>query len=122
MIWFETLCVSLNTHSFHQSVVDPCCFLQAHMVILVLVDDCLLFSCHVATVDKILIFFCLEFVLTDEGNVSDYLGICIIKLSDGCIELTQPALIQGIIDLFGICSGSKVHFFLLFTKVSSTTC
>ena len=57
MIWFETLCVSLNTHSFHQSVVDPCCFLQAHMVILVLVDDCLLFSCHVATVDKILIFF-----------------------------------------------------------------
>ena len=80
------------------------------MVLLVFVDDCLLFSQHVATVNKLLISLCLEFVLTDEGNVSDYLGICIIKHSDGRIELTQPALIQQIIDLLDICSGSKVHF------------
>ena len=110
MTWFETLRDGLVACGFHQSVVDPCCFLQAHLVLLVFVDDCHLFSCHVATVSKLLISLWLEFVLTDEDNVPDYLGICIIKQSDGRIELTQPALIQQIIDLLGICSGSKVHF------------
>ena len=82
MTWFEKLRDGLVARGFRQSVVDPCCFLQAHLVLLVFVDDCLLFSWHVATVDKLLISLCLEFVLTDEGNVSDYLGICIIKHSD----------------------------------------
>ena len=110
MTWFEKLRDGLVACGFCQSIVDPCCFHQAHLVLLVFLDDCLLFSWHVATVDKLLISLRLEFVLTDEGDVSDYLGIRIIKHSDGRIELTQPALIQQIIDLLGIRSGSKVHF------------
>ena len=110
MTWFEKLRDGLVACGFCQSIVDPCCFHQAHLVLLVFLDDCLLFSWHVATVDKLLISLRLEFVLTDEGNVSDYLGIRMIKHSDGRIELTQPALIQQIIDLLGIRSGSKVHF------------
>ena len=82
MTWFEKLCANLIVCGFHQSVVDPCCFLLAHLVLLVFVDDCLFFSWHVATVDKLLLSLCLKFVLTDQGDVSEYLGICIIKHSD----------------------------------------
>ena len=87
-------CSKIIQHANSRSIV-PCLF--AHRTISIFVD-------------KLLISLRLEFVLTDEGNVSDYLGIRMIKHSDGRIELTQPALIQQIIDLLGIRSGSKVHF------------
>ena len=46
---------------------------------------------------------------TDEGDISDYLGIRIIKHKNGSIELTQPALIQQVVELLGICYKFKIH-------------
>ena len=60
MTWFEKLQDGLVACGLFQSVADPCCLLQAHLVLLGFVDDCLLFSWHVATVDKLLISHCLH--------------------------------------------------------------
>jgi hypothetical protein len=35
--------------------------------------------------------------MTDEGDITDYLGVHVTKLDDGRIKLTQPHLINQII-------------------------
>ena len=39
--------------------------------------------------------------MTKEGNLADYLGVKIDKLHNGCIKLSQPHLIQNILDDLG---------------------
>ena len=47
--------------------------------------------------------------LTDEGDISKYLGVDIIKNKDGTFELKQPFLIRRILDKVGLVetTGSK---------------
>ncbi len=39
--------------------------------------------------------------MTNEGDLSDYLGVKVTKLDNGCIKLSQPHLIQSILDDLG---------------------
>jgi len=41
------------------------------------------------------------FKMTDEGDISDYLGVKVERLANGCIKLSQPQLIQSIIKDLG---------------------
>ena len=43
-----------------------------------------------------------DFILTDEGTLTKYLGVDVKYKSDGSFELKQPFLIQRIIDLLGL--------------------
>ena len=109
MTWFEKLRSGLKDHGFHQSSVDCCCFIKSDFIFLVFVDDCLLFSCTAASISSLFLSLQSNFILTDEGDVADYLGIRVSKQSDSTINLTQPALIQRVLDLLGIRDGSKTH-------------
>lgn len=42
--WFNTIKLALTNRGFQQSKVDPCVFINNDMVVLVYVDDCLLFA------------------------------------------------------------------------------
>ena len=109
MTWFEKLRSGLKDRGFHQSSVDCCCFIKSDFIFLVFVDYCLLFSCTAASISSLILSLQSDFILTDEGDVTDYLGIRVSKHSDGTIHLTQPALIQRVLDLLGIRDGSKTH-------------
>ena len=107
--WFEKLRLGLKQQGFVQSKIDSCCFMKSDLIFLVFVDDCLLFSRSAASLTALILALQVDFVLTDEGDISDYLGIRIIKHKNGSIELTQPALIRRVVELLGIRDESKIH-------------
>ena len=81
----------------HQSATDPSIFIKKDFIVLVYVDDYLVFLrknsgisnrfIHSFTHGKEKIEF------TNEGDLSKYLGVGITRHNDGSIEFNQPHLI-----------------------------
>ena len=82
---------------FEKSSVDECVFYRGSTILLTYVDDCILAGSSKEDIDKCIQDMSTSFRLTDEGDLSDYLGIKIAQLDDGRITLTQPHLIDSII-------------------------
>ena len=87
---------------FKQSLVDPCIFYRNGVTLISWVDDCLIFAPKKELADKVIAELSTKFTLTEEDDVSAYLGV-MMKLdeTDDTVEMTQPFLIQRIIDLLG---------------------
>jgi hypothetical protein len=107
--WFDALHSSLLTHGFHQSTNDPCLFIRSNCILLVYVDDCLLFAKSVDILDSILGSLEKDFALTSQGSVGAYLSIDIWHTSEGHLELVQPGLINKIISACGLQDQSAEH-------------
>jgi hypothetical protein len=107
--WFDALRSSLLSLGFHQSCHDPCLFIKSNCLLLVYVDDCLIFAKSDAVLDGIITALEKEFVLTSEGSVGAYLGIDIRRTPDGFLELIQPGLINKIITACGLQEQSNQH-------------
>jgi hypothetical protein len=107
--WHEKLKQGLLHHGFRQSVVDPCLFLRHDCILVVYVDDCLLFSKEASALDALIASLKKEFILTVEGDVSAFLGIDIKHHSDGRLELVQPGLINKTISECGLQENSHTH-------------
>jgi len=60
---------------FRQSALDPCLFYSEHVIILVYVDDTILFSKDIIYIDEVLSSLKPEFQLTDRGGFNTYLGV-----------------------------------------------
>ena len=68
------------------------------MIVLTYMDDCLIFSDEKEKMDCLLDNLRQTFKLTDESeDVKAYLGTNVQKTSNGTITMTQPALIQQIL-------------------------
>jgi len=106
--WFEHLRDTLMAdaskggHGFKQSSIDPCVFYKEGIILISWVDDCLIFAKDKQRADELIKDLQRSFTLTEEDDVSAYLGVevNIDKVSD-TISLTQPYLIQRIIDALG---------------------
>jgi hypothetical protein len=72
--------------------------MKSDLIFLVFVDDCLLFSCFAASLMALILALQVDLVLTDKGDISNYLGIQITKHKNGSIELTQPAVIRQVVE------------------------
>jgi hypothetical protein len=107
--WFDTLCASLFHLGFHQSSHDPCLFIRGNCILLVDVDDCLLFAKTNDVLDSVLASLEKDFILTSEETVGAYLGISICRTTDGYLELIQPGLINKIISACGLQDQSAEH-------------
>lgn len=107
--WFDALKSSLLNLHFRQSEHDPCLFIRNNCLILVYVDDCLIFGKDESTLDDVIKSLQSVFVLTSQGSVGAYLGIDIKKTTQGFIELTQTGLIQKIISACGLQEQSAEH-------------
>ena len=72
------------------------------MIILTFVDDCILISKDKAVIQEFIHSLGNgpeNFDFTDEGTLSEYLGVEISRLPDGGFSLSQPFLIERIINL-----------------------
>ena len=102
--WFELLKSSLESRDYdHQIATDPCVFIKKDSIVLVYADNCLIFSRKNSGISDKFIHSLTHgkenFEFTDEGDLSKYLGVDIVKKKDSSIECTQPHLIERFLKL-----------------------
>jgi len=107
--WHEKFKTGLLQRGFRQSIVDPCLFLRSNCILIVYVDDCLLFSKEPSVLDTLITSLKQEFIITVEGDVGAFLGINLKTHQDGKLELAQPGLIKKIISECGLQENSHMH-------------
>jgi Reverse transcriptase (RNA-dependent DNA polymerase) len=94
------LCDTLN---FQQSKHDPCVFWRGTTIIVVYTNDTIVVGPNPSEVDKAISDIAGEFQITNEPNVSDFLGVKIFRdVEQKQYTLTQPHLIQSILDDLGL--------------------
>ena len=100
--WALHLKAGLQQIGFEQSAVDDCIFYKQSTIFMVYVDDGIFMGPDAKHIDQCILDMRDPlkggFDMTDEGDISDYLGIQVHQLPNGVITLTQPHLITAIID------------------------
>ena len=107
--WFQKITEGLESEGFERSEIDQCVFLRNDCIILLYVDDMIALSRNENVLSKLVVNLQNKnYILTDEGSLSKYLGVDVKYKDNGHIELIQPFLIQRIIDLLGL-EGDSTH-------------
>ena len=109
--WFEKLSSALGNLSINPSKVDPCVFIGEDVIVLVYVDDCLIFSRDKDTINQLIdkLKNKEKLILTDEGDVKKYLGVENEQnKEDKSIAFKQTFFIQRAIKLAGISNSNQV--------------
>jgi hypothetical protein len=107
--WFEKLKQGLMDRGFCSLEIDPCLYLKANMILLMHVDDCIIFSPSMESIDRLVQLMHNgpeNFKLTNEGDVNKFLGIKITKINSSSFELSQPFLIDCVLQFLGLCNNS----------------
>jgi hypothetical protein len=107
--WYNKLTDVLLDLGFKQSAVDKCLFIHQNCVMIVYVDDCLLFSSSDDILDAIIAHLKKHFNITSGSDTETYLGFEIIRHEDKTITLRQPGLISKVLTLCGLDKKSNEH-------------
>ena len=100
---FQKLTDGLNSEGFKRSEIDQCVFLRHVCIIMLYVNDMIALSKN-AEVLYVLVYNLKQkdYILTDEGTLTGYLGVDVMYRLHGRYELKQTFLIQRIIDLMSL--------------------
>ncbi|KAI2499306.1 hypothetical protein MHU86_15150 [Fragilaria crotonensis] len=85
---------------FQQSAVDECVFYRGSTLYVLYTDDSLLAGPDKKEIDKIIdeLQKKAKLSITVEGDLADFLGVSIDRRTDGTIHLSQPHLIDQILE------------------------
>ena len=109
-IWNQHLVKGLNSIGFKQSNSDDCVFFRGTTIFAFFVDDGLFFSPRSTEIDKAINDLKnAGFDIEDKGTLKDYLGVNVEYLRNGKIKLSQPHLIDQIIQDTGLTSRSRTQ-------------
>ena len=78
----------MHTRGFTSSSIDQCVFFRKDCVVLVYVDDCLIFSRTKEGVRDCITSIGNQFDITEEGSIEKYLGVDIKWRDDGSVVLS----------------------------------
>ena len=99
LTWHEHLTSGLTNIGFIPTKSDPCVYTRGSNIIIMYVDDCVIITKSEGEADKIMEEIKRQGLkLTDEGTMETYLGIQIEKQEGGDFTLSQPFLIDRIIE------------------------
>ena len=110
--WYNMLKEGLKKQGFSQSKIDPCLSLKQDTIIVIYVDDCLIFGKEQMIISELINSLRKDFKLTDEGpDVNAFLGIKVDKDTNArTLTMTQPALINRILKELSLDKGNeKLH-------------
>lgn len=109
--WYQCLSGALETRGLKQTTRDSCVFLGHKMIVIIYVDDFLIFTPKGSKAPDRLITSLQrgheKFEFVDQGSLTTYLGLNITH-KDGKIHLMQPHLINTLLKVFGVSSDYKV--------------
>lgn len=108
LVWYRHLVQGLEKRGFVQSEVDECVFYKSKSIFVFYVDDAICIGPDAAEINTIIKSLQKDFNLTDEGDLTEYLGIKITRTEDKGLELTQPMLIQRILTAVGLPTMKRV--------------
>ena len=109
-VWHKFMDKGMKDIGFTPSKFDPCLYYCGSVIFLVYIDDCIVFGPNAEALDQVVkdLRSCpQQFTVDDQGDVGDFLGICIKKRKDGSIHLSQPQLIDSIIQDLHLQPGSN---------------
>jgi hypothetical protein len=92
------LAKGLKKLGFMASLIDECVYYRKGIIFLVYVDDGIIAGASKEDIDQVIIDLQTLFNVSDEGDLTDYLGVNIETRDDGTIKLSQPHLIDQIIE------------------------
>ena len=110
--WYLHLKEGLVKRGWKQSNADSCLFMRENVILILYVDDAVLISPDLSRIKACVRSLQADFALTDDGPLHDYLGTRFLRSRDGSIELTQPRMIQRVLEYVGIDPSSdnvKMH-------------
>ena len=88
---------------FKCSEMDPCLFVKNNCVVVLYVDDAIIFSKDNAEIERVLQQFPdLQYDFSRDMMFSSHLSIQIQNFTNGCIKLLQPPLKSSVIDVMGL--------------------
>jgi hypothetical protein len=96
-----------NELQFQQSSYDPCVLWSDGCLIVIYTDDTIITGSITTKVDATIQKIAELFKITSEDHVNDFIGVNITHTNDGRILLTQPKLIQNILDDLGLNDTTK---------------
>ena len=121
-VWNKFMDKGMRDIGFTPSKYDPYLYYRVPVIFLVYFDDCIVFGPNSQALDQVVkdLRTCpQQFTVDDQGDVGDFLGIRIKKQNDGTIHLSQPQLIDSIIQDLHLQPGSntKSLIVVLFHKL-----
>jgi Reverse transcriptase (RNA-dependent DNA polymerase) len=106
-VWYKYRTTKLvDELHFQQSKYDPCVLWRDRCILVVYTDDTIITGPSGHKIDIIIKEISDMFKITSEDIVNDFLGINIDRREDGTIVMTQPKLIQDILDDLGLKDNS----------------
>jgi len=89
-------------------------------ILIVYTDNCLIFGPSTSHVQLVIQWLQQTFLMKDEGKVKDFLGICVAcNPQHGTITLTQPGLINSVLQDLGFLENTSEKVQPKFTPASS---
>ena len=93
---------------FTCSKMDPCLFVKNNCIVVLCMDDAIIFSKDKAEIERVLQQFNdLNYNFLHDKTFSLYLGIQLQNLSNGCIKLSQLHLKSSAIDIMGLSDANQ---------------
>ena len=115
-VWNQYVNKGLIEIGFTRSKIDECVYYRNGTIFLLYVDDGILAGPSKEEIDLVIKQLQERYNVTDEGDLTDYLGVNVTFKEDGRIKLTQPHLIQQIIDDVNFKDSNKPNS----TKIKQT--
>lgn len=109
--WYDYLKLGLDKRGWKQSQVDSCMFTKDGIILLVYVDDAILISPYKSLIQKKIKSLQENYNLTDHVELKDYLGVRFEQRKYKPIKLSQPKMIERVLQIVGIDPNNpQTHF------------
>jgi hypothetical protein len=107
-VWNQHLAKGLKKAGFVASRVDECVFYKGKTIFIVYVDGGIFFGTDLKEIEQAMKNLDVQgFNFDMMGDVKDYLGINFERLLDGRVKMSQPQLIEQILNDVGLSQGSN---------------